>query len=45
MEDSQDIDISIVLDQIGDAIVTVEEDAHMAARCPIAMAHLREVNQ
>lgn len=45
MEDAQDIDVSIVLDQIGDAVVAVEENAHMAARCSIAMAHLRKCSQ
>ncbi len=44
VEDAQNIDVSIVLDQIGDAVVAVEEDPHMAARCPIAMAHLRKVS-
>ena len=30
VEDAQDIDVTIVLDQIGDAVVAVEEDPHMA---------------
>jgi len=45
MEDAQDIDVSICLDQVGDAVVAVEEDTHVAARCLIAMAHLRKVRQ
>ncbi len=40
MEDTQDIDVSIILDHVGDTVVAVEKNAHMAARCPVAMAHL-----
>ncbi len=45
MEDTQDIDASIILDQVGDTVVAVEKNAHMAARCPVAMAHLRKGRQ
>ena len=37
MEDAQDIDVSIGSDQVGDAVVLVEEDSHMAPRRLIAI--------
>jgi len=45
MEDAQDIDVAIGSDQVGDAVVLVEEDSHMAPRRLIAMAHFRKPSQ
>jgi hypothetical protein len=42
---AQNIDVSIVLDQIGDTLVTEKKDSHMATRSPIAVAHLRKLSQ
>ena len=45
VEDAEDIDVSIFFEQVGNAVMAVKENSHMAARCPIAMAHLRKVGQ
>jgi len=41
MEDAENVDVTVVFDQIGDAVMPVKENSHMAARCPIAgmLAH------
>lgn len=45
MENAEDINVPVVLDQVGDSEMSVEEDSHMARRGRIAMAHLGKGNE
>lgn len=45
MEDAEDINVPIVLDQVGDPVMPIEEDSHMARRGRITMAHLGKGNE
>ncbi len=42
MKDAEDVDVPVVFDEIGNPVVSVEEDAHMARRCGVAIADFRE---
>ena len=42
VKDTEDVDVPVVLDEIGDSVVPVEEDAHVARRCGVAIVDLRE---
>ncbi len=45
MKNAQYVDAFIIVHQIGDAIVPVEKDSYMSARCPVAMADFRKASQ
>ena len=45
MKNAQYVDAFMIVHQIGDAIVAVEEDSYMSARCPVAMADFRKASQ
>ena len=40
MKDSEDVDVPIFLDEIGNPVVAVEKDAYVARGCLITIAHL-----
>ena len=42
MEDAENIDVSIVLHEVGDSVVTVEQHANVSRRNLVALAYLRE---
>jgi len=45
MKDTKDVNVPIVLEQVGDPVMPVEEDSHMARRGRITMAHLGKGNE
>ncbi len=42
VKDTEDIDVPVIFDEIGDSVMPVEEDAHMARRRGVAIADFRE---
>jgi len=42
VENAEHINVAIVLDQIRDAIVTIEKNPHISLRRPIAITHFRK---
>lgn len=43
MKHAEDIDITAVLDQVGDSIMSVQQYAHIPGRSPVSCAHFRKV--
>jgi hypothetical protein len=39
MEDAEDVDIAVVLDEVGDSIMPVKENAHVARRARVTVAN------
>ena len=45
MENSENVDIPIRLEQIGNSIMPIKEDPHVPGRCPITLTDLRKRNE
>ena len=40
VKDTEDVDVAVVPNEVGDSVMPVENDAHVARRCPVALAYL-----
>jgi len=45
MKDTENVDVPVVLDEVGNPEMPVEQDAYMARGCRITMAHLGKGNE
>jgi hypothetical protein len=37
MKDTEDVDVAVVLDEVGDSVMSVEQDAHVARRSLVSV--------